>query len=519
MQDYDVVIVGYGPTGMVAASLLGRQGHAVAVVERWPGLYGLPRFTHIDGEVARLLQGAADVDRALRDSGPTSLTYQNGEGRALFTVPASTGSFSGFPDHISIYQPDVEAALDEQVRACGSVDLLHRRAVVALEQDEDGVTVTVAPWDAATHTLDEPASEALRCRYVIGADGARSTIRTLLGVGQDDFGFNERWMNLDTEWIGEVPEHFHDTVQTCDPARGHMTMRIGERRQRFEFALLEGEDSQELTSQESGWALLRSRYGIGPDDVQVLRRLVYTFEGRVTQAWQVGRVFLAGDAAHTMPPYLGQGACSGIRDAANLAWKLDLVCRGLAGPALLETYEPERRPHATALVHASIGLGRVANTHDEEQAAARDAAFFSGNVPPPPPLPPMSAGVLRVGPGGTPVPPVGTLTPQGLVRAGDSQGRLDDVVGHGFLLVTRAAGPSPEREQHLLDLGGHVVRLGHDVVDLDGAISRYLDSLGADAYLARPDLVLFGTASGTEVGGLVDDLDASLAAPAPSASA
>ncbi|MER6957950.1 FAD-dependent monooxygenase [Streptomyces sp. NPDC000618] len=226
--------------------------------------------------------------------------------------------------------------------------------------------------------------------------------------------------------------------------------------------------------------------------------------------WRTGRVFLAGDAAHTMPPYLGQSACSGIRDATNLAWKLHHVLGGLSPDALLDTYESERRPHVTALTHAAIGLGKVANTHDAEAAAARDAAFLAGKVPPPPPFPPLRDGVLRQGTDA----PVGTLTPQGRIRLPDGRsGRLDDLTGYGFTLVAAedpTAALGPERLARLERLGCAVVALD-TVADLDGRHGEYLRQLGAVAYLARPDFVLFGVAAdSTDLGALVDDLDAAL---------
>jgi 3-(3-hydroxy-phenyl)propionate hydroxylase len=186
------------------------------------------------------------------------------------------------------------------------------------------------------------------------------------------------------------------------------------------------------------------------------------------------------------------------------------VLRGLAPDALLDTYESERRPHVTAITHAAIGLGKVANTHDTEAAAARDAAFFAGKVPPPPPFPPLSGGVLRREAGAA----VGTLTPQGRIRLADGRtGRLDDLTGYGFTLVTaedRADVLGPERLARLERLGCAVVALD-TVEDLDGRHREYLHLLGAVAYLARPDFVLFGTAvDSTGLGALVDDLDAAL---------
>ena len=224
-------------------------------------------------------------------------------------------------------------------------------------------------------------------------------------------------------------------------------------------------------------------------------------------------MLLAGDAAHTMPPYLGQGACSGMRDALNLAWKLDLVLRGRSSEDLLDTYEAERRPHATALVQGSIALGRIANTRDPEQAAARDAAFLAGKVPPPPAMPTLTAGVVQAGPDGTVAGLIGGLTPQGVITRGGRTGRLDDIVGFGFLLVTRvgpAVALTSAQRRFLHELGCQVLYLGVDAEDLDGVLGGFLDRLGADAYLARPDFVLYGSASGAELGDLVDQLAAQL---------
>ncbi|UUU29306.1 bifunctional 3-(3-hydroxy-phenyl)propionate/3-hydroxycinnamic acid hydroxylase [Streptomyces sp. CA-210063] len=506
---YDIAVVGYGPTGLTAASLLGRLGHRVVVCERWPGLYGLPRLTHIDDETARTVQAAGDADEALRDSSMCEYVWVNGKGETLVTIPANPNGPMGYPDHISMYQPYVESAIDERVRGHGTVDVRQGWAVTGLDQDDDGVTLRLRGWNAQTTRADGPHDE-VRARYVIAADGSRSGVRELLGVGREDFGFNEPWVNVDTEWLRPQPPEFAYGKQYCDPARGHMTINIGHTRQRFEFALLPGETREEMTEPETAWRLLREYHGLGPDDVRITRQLVYGFEARIATRWRTGRVFLAGDAAHTMPPYLGQGACSGIRDATNLAWKLHLVLGGQAPDALLDTYESERRPHVTALTHAAIGLGKVANTHDPEAAAARDAAFFAGKVPPPRPFPPLSDGVLRKEAGT----PVGTLTPQGRIRLADGRTeRLDDLTGYGFTLVAAedpTASLGPERLARLERLGCAVVALD-TVDDLDGRHREYLHLLGAVAYLARPDFILFGTAvDTTDLGALVDDLDAAL---------
>lgn len=513
---YDIAVVGYGPTGLTAASLLGRLGHRVVVCERWPGLYGLPRLTHIDDETARTLQAAADVDEALRDSSPSVYLWVNGKNEPLLNIETTLDGPMGYPGHISMYQPDVESAIDKRLRAYGTVDVRQGWAVTGLDQDSEGVTLRLRGWNADEVTADGP-HDGVRARYVIAADGSRSGIRELLGVERQDFGFNEEWLNVDAEWLRPQPPEFAAGTQYCDPARGHMTINIGQHRQRFEFALLPGETREEMASPETTWRLLRQYHDLGPDDLRIVRRLVYGFEARIATRWRVGRVFLSGDAAHTMPPYLGQGACSGMRDATNLAWKLHLVLGGQAPDTLLDTYESERRPHVTVLTHTAIGLGKVANTHDVEAAAARDAAFFAGKVPPPPPFPPITSGVLRRNTSAA----VGILTPQGRVRFADgSTGRFDDLAGYGFALVT-AEDPTedlgPERLALLERLGCAVIALDR-VEDLDGRHGAFLKQIGAVGYLARPDFVLFGAAADrADLGALVDDLDTALSGTVRSA--
>ncbi|KQZ66795.1 bifunctional 3-(3-hydroxy-phenyl)propionate/3-hydroxycinnamic acid hydroxylase [Nocardioides sp. Root151] len=499
-HDYDVAIVGYGPAGLVLASTLGKAGHKVVVFERWQGLYGLPRLTHIDGETARNIAAVGDIDLALRDAWPIpNYRYLNGAGDLLIELDWR-GTSAGHPAHISMYQPDIEDAIDKHVRATGNVEVNQGHSVVKVSPGPDGVEVTARPWTQSRTGQWSHADEerVVTARYVVGADGANSFVRTSLGIERSDCGVDDRWLNIDCEKLRPLPDTFNRLTQFCDPVRGQMYMPIGRSRQRFELAVLPGEDEAEFEKPEFAWKWLREAHDLGPEDVKILRQVVYTFQGRIAESWRVGRVLLAGDAAHTTPPYMGQGACSGMRDGATLGWKLDLVLRGLADETLLDTYESERRPHATAITEISVALGKVANTHDPAAAAARDQAFRDGTAPPPPPFPTIRHGVVHHTAEGVPSELAGTLTPQGVVRRNGVEGLFDDVVGRGFSLVSSTdpdAVLDDAQLAFLADLGVSTATLApgnsHAVEDVDGTYREFFGAHGVEAFIGRPDFHLF----------------------------
>jgi len=416
-----------------------------------------------------------------------------------------------------MHQPDIEAAIDARVRQYPNVVHLSGWQATDLRVLADQVVLTAGPAHGGSRAPDAPGGRQveIRSRYLLGADGANSFVRAALGIGQFDFGVNERWLNIDTRTLRPLPARFNYTMLFCDPARPHMFMPIGHKRQRFEFAALAGEDEDILEAPARAWQWLRETHDLGPDDVEIIRQVLYPIKAKMADSWSSGhRVFLLGDAAHTMPPTMGQGACSGMRDAITLAWKIDLVLRGRATEDLLAAYEVERRPHARTIIETSILLGEVAYTMDPARAAARDEAFLSGSMPPPPPFPVLSTGVIQTTHDGTPAPFAGTLAPQGLVSTPDGRsGRFDDELGHGFILVTRTGtdGLLDREQKTFLDGIGctvHTLAEGEarSFRDDTGTYARYLDEIGADMFISRPDFVVFGSCVTADLGALIAQL-------------
>jgi catechol 2,3-dioxygenase-like lactoylglutathione lyase family enzyme len=284
-----------------------------------------------------------------------------------------------------------------------------------------------------------------------------------------------------------------------------MHTRNGRRHRRFEFMLLPGEEPEDFAEETRIWQLLEP--WTTPADGRIVRSAVYEFRGRLAETMRAGRALLAGDAAHTMPPFMGQGLCSGVRDATALAWRLDLILRGVADDRLLDSYTAERRPQNEFIVNFSTEMGRVSCVLDEKAARERDAMLRASESPPAPGLPGLAGGV-RAADG----PLAGELAVQGVVRLRGRAGRFDDLVGDGFVLIARRRPELPEAQSAFLDwIGADVVAL-EDLEDLDGRLTAWFDEHALEAVLIRPDHYVFGAvAEPRSLPGLIDELHGQLA--------
>jgi len=523
--DVDVAIVGFGPVGQALATLLGRAGHSVLAVERFAEIYRLPRAVHLDHEIMRLLQGLEVVDDLAGELLPVrDYHWYGADGEPLMTLQAPVPAASGWDPDYMFFQPALEQALERRASEQPSVTVERGWAAEALSVEPDHALLRVR---RASRERPEgiAAGEArsIRARWVIGADGANSFVREQRGIARRDLGFQERWLVVDLEPHDIDALDLPPACQWCDPTRPTTHMQCGTRHRRFEFMLLPGENPADFEHAARAWELLAPWFT--PADGTLIRHAVYEFRSMLAERMRDGRALLVGDAAHLTPPFLGQGLCSGLRDAANVAWKLDLVLRGVAGEALLDTVEAERQPQNEWVITLAVELGRVLCQLDPRLAAERDAALRATGAPPAPALAPLTGGLLRRDADGAPAPLAGHLSVQGLVATPSGDVLLDDVTGGGFTLIIAAAGePLGEldgRDRALLDaLGTHVVSLDPGANcgwrDADGRLTGWLREHGAHAVLVRPDFYVFGSAAdATDLPALVDDLREQLPLPTP----
>jgi len=405
--DVDLVVVGCGPVGLMAAIRAAQQGLSVVAIDRLTEVYPLPRAIGMDDEIQRLFATAGMLDGLRSCSTPMpGAEFQDRDGRRVVGYDLTPGLVgpNGHPPVVAFDQPSLERLMQTQALAVG--------VVLRLGVEVVGLTGTTVQTNKGDITG----------RWILGADGASSVVRKLLDIALEDQGFDESWVVTDTTLLDPQLPLPRNCIQHCDPARvitfvpGHGTRR------RWEFQLLPGETDDEMSTRERITELL-APWGTAAE-LQIDRVAVYRFHATVAERFRVGDVFIAGDAAHQMPPFNGQGMCAGMRDADNLAWKLAAVAAGQADTRLLDTYDVERRPHARGQVEHAADAGRLINAIAHGGEAALESGYGGGRS-----FPHLEAGCVTGD-----HPRVGYPFPQPVV---DGTG-FDHTLGDGWAGVTTA---------------------------------------------------------------------------------
>jgi len=509
---YDVAIVGFGPSGAVAAGLLGAAGLRVFVSDRLTSVYDNPRAIALDHEIMRVFQQLGVVAQVEPWVAPFGVSeYRGVDGQPIKRVDMVPPPYPlGYLPTLVFTQPPVETVLREHAARLPTVELALGAELVGLAQDADQVVLTLRGADGA--------ARAVRARYAIGCDGASSTVRQALGLALDDLGFDEPWLVVDLRvndrGLAKLPDV---SVQFCEPERP-CTYVIGPRdHRRFEISLRPDEDPRAVVEPAATWRLL-ARW-LTPDDATLWRQASYRFHALVAAEWRRGRVLIAGDAAHQQPPFIGQGMCQGIRDVVNLAWKLRAVLDGSAPPALLDSYGAERALHVRRLTARLKELGAVICERDPAAARRRDAALLAEGGGRPRTtfrqdiVPPLETGLLAPQPSSA----RGSLFPQPWVRQPGGAQRLDDVIGCGWRLVVdgTVAGLPPLPAAPARRLGLRVAIVGGAgraeapvLAETEGVLAAWFRRHAGVAALVRPDHYVFGlAATPAEIAPLLDSLD------------
>lgn len=477
---YDVAIVGFGPVGATLANLLSLKGLTVLVLEREAAIYPLPRAIHFDGECMRLFQTlgiAEELAAQVRVSRGMKFVDANGRELIDWSRPQQPGPHGWYPSY-RFHQPELEALLRRKLLDYPGVELRLRHDLYAVDQQADHVCLRF-------EDMSNGRLLSAQARYVVGCDGARSLVRRLMGTELDDLQSHERWLVLDVLLKRERPDLGDHTMQYCDPRRPATYARGVGMRRRWELMLMPGDDPIAMVRPEMVWPLL-SRW-VTPEDATLERPAVYTFHSVVARGWRRERLLIAGDAAHQTPPFMGQGLCAGLRDVANLAWKLADVVRGQAPDSLLDSYESERAPHVREFIETAVRLGSVIQETDPERVRQRDAEMSARPEifsTPDPALGPGAHDGGSVDGGVEGCALAGRIAAQ--VMLDDGQ-RLDDLIGYQFALI---AVPELARLAR-----ARLASTGWQLVIADQAPLRdWLARMGAQAVLMRPDRYVSATA-------------------------
>jgi len=492
---FDVAIIGYGPAGATLANLLGQYGLSVLVLEREAEIYPLPRAIHFDGEVMRVFEtaGLRPQVEAISRPGLKGMYFNNAAGETLL-IRAGTSERGphGCANNHYFHQPELEVVLRKGLERYPQVQVRTRHEVTAIEDGHDFATLQVKD-------LQSGNVQAMQARYVIGCDGARSMVRKAIGTTMVDLGLHQPWLVFDVLLKADVPGLPDHTVQHCDPARPMTYCNVTGNRRRWEIMLMPGDDPEQLVKPETLWKLV-SKW-VQPEQADIERAVIYTFHSVIAQTWRKGRLFLAGDAAHQTPPFLGQGMCAAIRDASNLAWKLEAVLRGRAEDVLLDSYGSERSAHVHAFIDLAVKLGDIIQTTDPQAARERDAKFKAGQ----PEI--FQFPAPRLGPGlwHGEAASVGQVFPQPLL--GDGR-LLDTVLGLNFAVIGDEAvlGAVSDDTRSSWQAQGMVVLPANDP-----QVQAWLAQQGVQAVLLRPDRYILGTA---KTGPDLDSISALLPAAA-----
>lgn len=507
-MDFDLLIVGMGPVGAVAANLAGMWGLKTLAVDKMLDIYDKPRAFGLDHEVMRVFGNIGIAEKIANHVMPYRTSeYHTTGGRVLKRIaPASAPYPLGWASNYVFSQPAVEGALRENIKSFTDVSVeLGTEAMSVVQQGE--VSVILLKNQSGTE-------RTVTARHVLACDGGTSPLRTRLGLEMEDLQFDEPWMVVDLLVNDDAVDRLPQTnIQYCETGRPTSYIVGPGVHRRWEFMINADETPAGIQQPESIRKLV-SRW-LAPHEYTIWRASAYRFHALVLKSWRHGNIFFLGDAAHMTPPFMAQGMCQGIRDASNLVWKLALVNKGLASKDLLDTYQEERIPHVRQTTLVTKELGQVICERDPAKAAVRDEKMMAEMAKSTGPtirqslIPGLSCGLLAPG-DATGV--RGALFPQPLVEnSAGLEGLLDEFTGMSFRVVaTSDIDLAPLQKEidnwtaqagvplSLVRLAGdadQALQSGHDFREKQGVLCNWLSAHNCQVVLVRPDHYVYGGAA------------------------
>ncbi|WP_027487310.1 bifunctional 3-(3-hydroxy-phenyl)propionate/3-hydroxycinnamic acid hydroxylase [Allorhizobium undicola] len=506
---HDVLIVGFGPAGAVASAMLAARGHSVLVIDRLTDVYDKPRAIALDHEILRHFDNMGIADKVLPFIEPfTASQHFGADGQLIRRVDMVSPPYPlGYTPSMVFTQPPVEAALRDHAAGFDNLTIRLGVSLADLQQQDDHVLASLKDADGAAFQV--------KAKYVIGCDGASSTVRELVGIKLEDLVFDEPWLVVDVrvhpQYLEKLPQ---TSAQFCNPARPTSYVIGPNNHRRWEIMLLEGENPQDMQKPDNVWKLLAP--WLTPEEGELWRAASYRFHALVADDWRKGRVVIAGDAAHQQPPFIGQGMCQGLRDVSNLVWRLDRILKGQSGEHLLDSYTVERKRHVETLTGKIKAIGQAICERDPQAAAARDRKLLADGGGKPlvvtrqDIVPPLETGLIA----NEGVAARGLLFPQPVILQDGKEVLLDKLTGPVWRLVLDGRVLNADAVKQALALPQDIAVLAISpaadaqsvaaLPERDGVMAQWFDKTGASAALVRPDHYVFGAAkSQAAIGDLV----------------
>lgn len=491
MEQFDIAICGFGPVGSTFAGLMGKLGHKVLVIEKNSGPSPTARAINTDGEQLRTFDRLNIAERVVENSSEVHrVHFGDADLKPIQTIDQPVGvSSMGWPTQVLFYQPELEGFIRSAVASNNNITLKEDTELIDFVDCEDGVLLKCVSLDSEIE---------YRAKFLIGCDGASSNIRKKLDIGLEDFEYNQEWLVCDAHLTKKVDIPENEAMQICDPKRPGTYVPGRRGHLRFEFKKMPGEKSEELEKDENVWKLLKP--WINENNATLERAQVYAFHACIAESWNKGNILIAGDAAHQMPPFMGAGMGTGIRDITNISWKLDLLLNNKAKPGILSTYQGERHSHAKWTIAQTVTIGQVI----EGFCAAAEGKEYEPKGPSyDVKFPHIPVGIYSD--------PEDTITgvpiPQPLIRNENNKELLDRVIGSNFALITKEVDLElSEKARSIIELlDMKIISLGEDD-DPEDRLKNTFEKY--NAVLVRPDKYTYGGVEEiTKVSEMIESLE------------